>query len=283
MFSRIAVLGTGLVGGSIALALRRSFPEARIVGWDKPEVLQQALARGAIHEAVRTLEVAVRDAELVYAALPIGVTLNLLPTVARYCAPNSLVTDACSTKGVVCRMAAAHFTASARFLGGHPMAGKERGGIENADADLFRGAKYALVAEESDADARVKDFAAVVRSLGAQPVWLDADAHDRAVAMLSHLPQLLAVALAGTVDAQTGEKGSPLDLTGSGLRDMLRLAGSPYGTWRDICLTNREQISAAIDQLIQALDDVRLQLTSPELRDTFARANRLYETLRKLQ
>lgn len=283
MFSRVAVLGTGLVGGSFALALREHFPDLRVVGWDRAEVLPQALARGAVHEVAGNLEVAVRDAGLIYLALPIGVTLDLLPAVARWCSPRALVTDACSTKSLVCRTAGAHFRGAARFLGGHPMAGKERGGIENADAELFRGAKYALVGDASDPDERVRAFVELLHRIGAEPAWLSAEEHDRIVALVSHLPQILSVALAVTVSEQSGTAISATDLAGSGLRDALRLAGSPYGIWRDICLTNREQISAAIEQLSLALDDLRLHLTSPELRDAFARANQLYESLRKLK
>jgi prephenate dehydrogenase len=283
MFSRVAVLGTGLIGGSFALALRPQFPETRVVGWDRAEVLPQALARGAVHEVAGNLEVAVRDADLVYLALPIGATLDLLPAVARWCGPRALVTDACSTKALVCRTAGAHFRGAARFLGGHPMAGKERGGIENASAELFRGAKYALVGNAAGADERERGFLELLRALGAEPVWLSAEEHDRLVALVSHLPQLVAVALAVTVSEHGGAPVHAADLAGGGLRDALRLAGSPYGIWRDICLTNREQISAAIEQLALVLDDLRLHLTSPELRDAFARANQLYDSLRKLK
>ena len=283
MFARVAVLGTGLIGGSFALALREHSPELRVVGWDRAEVLPQALARGAVHEVAGNLEVAVRDADLVYLALPIGATLDLLPAVARWCSPQALVTDVSSTKSLVCRTAAAHFRGAARFLVGHPMAGKERGGIENADASLFRGAKYALIGDAADAEPRVQAFAELLRRIGAEPVWLSAAEHDRAVALLSHLPQLVSVALAVAVSEQSRATPFVPDLAGSGLRDVLRLAGSPYTMWRDICLTNREQISAAIEQLSQVLDDLRLHLTSPELRDAFAQANQLYESLRKLK
>ena len=283
MWDRIAILGTGLIGGSMALALRRHSSKSHLVGWDRPEVLTDALERGAVDEVQTDLAAALRGANLVYIALPIGRTLDLLPEIARLAEPHALVSDACSTKGAVCAAAGQHFRGVARFLGGHPMAGKETGGIKNADADLFRGAKYVLVAEAAEPDERVKKFAALVEAVGAQPVWLDAKTHDWAVAIISQLPQLAAVALAGVVHDETDETGLPLALAGPGLRDTLRLAGSPYELWRDIALTNRENLARALDRLAQAVDHLRGILASRELKDEFEAANHIYQILRNLK
>lgn len=284
MFRRIAILGTGLIGGSFGLAIRKFLPAIRVSGWDRPEVLHLAAARGAIHEEAADLAAAVSDADLVFLALPIGVTLDLLPAVARSVDGKALVTDACSTKAILCRQAAHCFTGVARFLGGHPMAGREVSGIASAEAELFRGATYALVGKEDDSDPRVAKFAALLRRIGALPVWLDADSHDRAVAYVSHLPQLLSVAVAALIDHRTDPKtGLPLALAGPGLRDALRLAGSPYSVWRDICLTNREQISRALESLIQQLDTLRMHLQGRALEEEFTAANELYKKLRGLQ
>jgi len=284
MFRRIAILGTGLIGGSFGLALRKHVPEARVIGWDRPEVLRQAAARGAIQEQASDLAAAVRDADLVYLALPIGVTLDLLPTIGRSVGPQALVTDSCSTKVILCQQAAKSFTGVARFLGGHPMAGREVSGIANADAELFRGAKYALIGSEDDRDPRAVEFTTVLRRIGAVPVWLDAASHDRAVAYISHLPQILSVALGALLNHQTdGKTGLPLALAGPGLRDALRLAGSPYPLWRDICLTNREQIDSALESMIHQLDHLRTHLQDRALEDDFLSANELYKKLRALQ
>src|SRR3989304_2813099 len=197
MFNRLAVLGTGLIGGSFALAVRRRLGDIPIVGWDKADVLARAQERGAITEAARDFATALRGADLVYIALPVGLTLEGLPALARHAEADALVTDACSTKTAVCHAAAGLFQGEARFLGGHPMAGREVSGIEHADAELFRGAKYVLVARVDDPDARVQNFAVLLRRLAAEPMWLDAERHDWAAAIVSHLPQLLAIALAG--------------------------------------------------------------------------------------
>jgi prephenate dehydrogenase len=284
-FERAAVLGTGLVGGSFALALRRAFPETRVIGWDLPRVAQCAVDLGAVHEAAGSAAEAVEGADLVYLALPVGATLDLLPTIAANPGREWLVTDACSTKTSVCQLAAKHFRSPARFVGGHPLAGKEVSGIENADPDLFRGAKYALIGRADDlgADPLLAKFASLICVFGAEIAWCDAETHDWAVGIVSHLPQLTSIALARVVLDELDETGLPVSLAGAGLRDMLRLAGSPYSLWRDICFTNTENISRSLDRLSQAIDQLRAILRSRELEDEFQSANELYKILHNLQ
>lgn len=283
MFARVAVLGTGLIGGSFALAMRRHSPHVSIAGFDRPEVLAFARERGVIHAAHTELAAALRGAELVYIALPLGAALDLLPAVARHAEPRALVTDACGLKAQMCHRAAEHFRGGARFLGGHPMAGKESRGIEHADAQLFSGAAYALVAEEGDADPRFTNFVALLRAIGARPLFLDAERHDWAVTFASHLPQMLALALAQVLRDETDETGLPLALAGPGARDALRLAGSPYDLWRDLCLANRENLRRALDRLAQALEHLRENLASRELEELFAGANQVYQKLREVK
>jgi prephenate dehydrogenase len=282
-FERVAVLGTGLVGGSFALALRRAYPQTRVIGWDLARVAQHAVDRGAVHEAAGSLAEAVDGADLVYLALPVGATLDVLPTIAAYPDRKWLVTDACSTKASICRVAEKHFRPPARFLSGHPLAGKELSGIENADPDLFREAKYALIANAEDPEERLAKFASLLRGFGAEVAWCDAETHDWAVAIVSHLPQLTSIALARVILDELDETGLPVSLAGSGLRDVLRLAGSPYSVWRDICLTNTENISRSLDRLSQAIDQLRTLLRSRELEDEFHSANELYKILHNLQ
>lgn len=281
-YTRVAILGTGLIGGSFALALRREFPAARVAGFDRADVMARALACGAISEAASDIASAVRGADLVYIALPIGATIDALPKIAEAADANALVTDTGSTKTLICQQAQKYFRGGARFLGGHPMAGRENSGIEHADADLFRGTRYALIASEGDPDHRVQQFATLLRRIGAEPVWCDAETHDWAVSIVSHLPQLASVALAHVVADETDETGLPLTLAGSGLVDMLRLAGSPYDIWRDTCLTNRENIAHALDRLAQAVEYVRTRLTSKDLEQEFKTANEIYDALRRV-
>jgi prephenate dehydrogenase len=283
-FHRVAILGTGLIGGSFALALRRHLPDARIVGFDRETVLEQALARGAIHESSTDVATAVRGADLVYIALPISTTIELLPEIAKHAAPFALVTDAGSTKRAICRAAAQHFHDGAIFLGGHPMAGKETDGIAAADEKLFQNAKYALIEGNSDTknNPRVAAFASLLEKMHALPTWLDAETHDWAVAIISHLPQMAAIALAEVISAESDgeETGLPTSLAGSGVRDALRLAGSPYSMWRDIAFTNSDNLARALDRLAQAVEQLRTHLTSRDLENSFAEANRLHKSLK---
>jgi prephenate dehydrogenase len=290
-FHRIAVLGTGLVGGSFALAVRTAFPGVSVAGWDKPEVLKRARSLGAVNDAQPELRAALAGAGLVFVALPVGLTIERLPEIAALAPPAALVTDAASTKRLVCEAAEKCFSGSTFFLGGHPMAGQERSGIDAADGGLFRGANYALIGKRAPGvatvvppqDARVEKFMSLLGAIGARPLWMDAATHDRAAAVVSHLPQLLAVALAGVVHQQTDETGLPLTLAGRGLRDALRLAGSPYAVWRDIILTNSENIEASLDRLSQQIEYLRSHLRRRELEDEFAVANEVYKILRDMK
>jgi prephenate dehydrogenase len=305
LISRVTVLGTGLIGGSFALALKKYATDIHLTGWDRADVAHEAQSRGAVDEAFfGELAPALRNVDLIYIALPIAATLDLLPEVARHAPARALITDACSTKVRISQSAAELFPAGkdALFLGGHPMAGRELSGIAHADADLFRGNTYALVSEVSEVvvaglqtrdvpsasaagaslDPRVSAFVKLLEKIGARPLWLGAQQHDQAVGLASHLPQLAAIALAGFLYDRLDENGLPITLAGPGLRDTLRLAGSPYSTWRDIVLTNQEVLSVALDLLARRIDDLRDRLASRELEADFEAANELYKLLRGL-
>jgi prephenate dehydrogenase len=305
LISRVTVLGTGLIGGSFALALRKYTTEMHISGCDRPEVVAEAKTRCAVDECFSgELAPALQNADLVYVALPIAATIDLLPEIARHASPRALVTDACSTKVRIVQAAAETFSSEKGplFLGGHPMAGKELSGIAHASADLFHENTYALIAKSSELvvaglqtrssspaneaapspDSRVSAFVKILEKIGARPLWLGAPQHDYAVGLASHLPQLAAVALAGFLYDRLDENGLPITLAGPGLRDSLRLAGSPYSTWRDIVLTNQEVLSAALDLFARRLDDLREKLATRELEADFDAANELYKLLRSL-
>ena len=175
------------------------------------------------------------------------------------------------------------------------MAGSEVSGIDGADASLFQGAKYALMAGGADrasgeeigriqqSDARIANFVRLIEAIGARPIWIDAATHDRAAAFVSHLPQLVSIALAGVTREATDQTGLPLTLAGRGLRDALRLAGSPYSVWRDIVLTNTDNLDVALDRLSQAIEHLRAHLRQRELEEEFAAANDVYKLLHNLR
>jgi prephenate dehydrogenase len=286
LINRVTILGTGLIGGSFALALRKYTADIHITGWDRPEVVLEAQSSSAIDvSASGELAPALENADLIYIALPISATLDLLPEIAGSAAPKALISDACSTKVRITEEAADLFPGDSTrlFLGGHPMAGRELSGIAHADADLFRNNTYALIGASSDSqDARISAFVKILEKIGARPLWLGAQQHDYAVGLASHLPQLAAVALGSFLYDHLDENGLPITLAGPGLRDSLRLAGSPYSTWRDIVLTNKEVLSAALDLFARRLDELRERLASRDLEADFDAANELYKLLRSL-
>jgi prephenate dehydrogenase len=286
LIKRVTILGTGLIGGSFARALRKYTRDIAVVGWDRPEIVLEARKSGAIEEGFfASLEPAIRRADLIYIALPVGNTLDILPEVAHHAPAHALVTDAGSTKMRIAQAASELFVEEVGpiFLGGHPMAGRELSGFAHAEANLFQDATYALIGEADDThDPRIAAFVKILEKIGARPLWLGAQQHDYAVGLASHLPQLAAVALASFLYDRLDENGLPITLAGPGLRDTLRLAGSSYSTWRDIVLTNREVLSAALDLFARRLDDLRERLGSRELEADFDAANELYKLLRSL-
>lgn len=284
-FRRVAIIGVGLIGASFGAAIERAHPNVSIIAYDKPEVLRKLTESESEWEASGNLSDAVREADLVYVALPAGAAIEMLPEISSHCNRQALVTDAASTKTQICRAARKAFAGGAKFLGGHPVAGRELSGWEHADAELFRGKRYVLIDDEKQgerqSDARVRQFVKLVRRIGAEPTWSDAETHDWAMAVVSQMPQLVAIAVARVISDETDETGLPASLAGSGLRDLLRTAGSPYEVWRDICMTNRENISRSLDRAAQAIDFLRTHLTSRELEKEFREANDVYRILRE--
>lgn len=282
-FNRVTIVGLGLMGGSWGLALKAANFSGRRIGCDRAEVLERALASGAVDEGDKDLAAAVHDSDLVILATPVGVILDLLPQLKSSAKPGALVTDVGSTKRLISRRAAELFDGKTLFLGGHPLAGKERSGLENADAKLFTNARYVLTPVSPDLleDARVKAFMELVRALGAKPFVTDPASHDRAVAFLSHLPQLVSTGLASLIAEQGAEDFLPAELAASGFRDVTRLAESPYNVWRDICLTNIENIQSALESLIEKLESMKLHLSDRELEREFRQALKLRAKLRE--
>lgn len=284
-FHRISIVGLGLIGGSWGLALRSHGFRGIRIGSDRPEVLKRALAAGAIDEAREDVADGVSDADLVILATGVGGILDLLPRLSRAVSHRALVTDVGSTKRLICQRAREVFGKEPLFLGGHPLAGKERSGIDNAEEQLFEKVFYALTPLSPDhlSDERVRAFFDLVKGTGAHPFVTDPTAHDRAVAYLSHLPQLLSSGLASLIAEHSAEEFLPLELAASGFRDMTRLAESPYAVWRDICLTNIENIQAALESLIQKLESMKVHLSDRELEREFQQAQQLRERLRGSQ
>jgi len=280
-FSQITIVGTGLIGGSFALAARKAGFRGRIVGCDREEVLARAREMGAIDGGSSDPGEAVAGSDLVLLATPVGAILDFLKRVGPRLGPNVSVTDAGSTKAEIMTEARAVFggNVAQRFLGGHPIAGKERSGIEEADADLFRGSVWLFTPAEGQelSAGRVGEFVALVEFIGASAVEIDAERHDRLCAWTSHLPQMVSTALAAALEEEFGDDPELRAIGGRALREMTRIAASPYSMWRDIALTNSENIAEALQRLEQRLAHLRENLRTPELRAEFERGNRFWK------
>jgi prephenate dehydrogenase len=282
-FDKVSIVGLGLIGGSWGLALKKYGLAARRIGFGRPSTLARALAAGAVDEGTDDLDQAIRQADLVILAAPVGAILDCIPRLKDSASANALVTDVGSTKRLICQRARESLGDAPLFLGGHPLAGKERVGVENADATLFSKARYVLtpLSEGHLEDPRVKAFVSLVTALGARPHIMDPARHDRALAFLSHLPQLLSSALASLVAEQSLEARLPVELAATGFRDVTRLAESPYSVWRDICLTNLENIQQALEALVGKLEFMKQHLSDLELEREFQQASKLREKLRE--
>ena len=265
MLTRVVIAGLGLIGGSLALALRRGRPDLALAGWDEESVLAEGLMRGVIDAVCRPEDLA--DGDVFVIAAPPHASLFLLDAL-KSLPPGVIVTDVVSTKRVIVEAAMAK---SVRFVGGHPMAGSEKSGLAHASAELFDGQRWFLV----DAGAGDEGNDAVERmvaSLGARPEWIDALEHDRLMAAISHLPQIAASALMAVAGPLAGE--SNLDLAGAGLRDTTRLAASDPELWSEIAASNAEELSRAVRLLREQLERVEKSLDASEPLHEFFRTGR---------
>jgi len=282
-FRQVSIIGLGLIGGSWGLALKKHGLAVRRTGFGRASTVARALAVGAVDEGTDDLGRAVRDADLIILAAPVGAILDCIPRLKDVASSRALVTDVGSTKRLICERARESFVDGPLFLGGYPLAGKERAGVENADATLFTNARYVLTPLEGGLleDPRVKAFISLVTAIGARPHIMDPARHDRALAFLSHLPQLLSSALASVIAEESLETRLPVELAASGFRDVTRLAESPYSVWRDICLTNIENIQQALEALVEKLEFMKQHLSDHELEREFQQASKLREKLRE--
>jgi prephenate dehydrogenase len=274
---RIAIVGVGLIGGSVAFAARRRFPDATIVGIDRDDVVTAARQLGALSQGSTDLAV-VAGADLVVLAAPVGANIDTLARLPDLLAAPAIVTDVGSTKRATIEAARA-LPPSLQFLGGHPLAGAARGGIEASRPDLFERRTWVLTPSLTTPREVVERLSGFVRALGAIPLELDADTHDRVLAFTSHLPQLTASALMQVVGDAVGESG--LKVSGGGLADTTRVAASPARIWTDICRTNADELVPALDRLIELLQSARHDLaTHRTLEPMFESAQRWRARLR---
>jgi prephenate dehydrogenase len=264
--NRVAIVGTGLIGASFGLALRGAGYQGEIVGVSSRPAIAGAQAVGAIDRGAPLAE-AVAQAGLVFLSQTIGRILDTIRHLDALVEPGALVTDAGSTKCEIVDLARQSMR-RAQFLGGHPMAGKEKRGAAAAEADLFRGRTWVLTPDEPGEleTPAAREFRGWLERMGARIAVMDCDEHDRVVALTSHLPQLASTALAATVAGS-----AHLEVSGPGLYDMTRLAASSYELWRDILATNTDHIERSLALYIQMLEHMRENLRTRQLQEEFQR------------
>ena len=265
----IAIIGTGVIGGSLGLAIKQSVPGAIVTGFDEADQIASALRRDAIDYGTDSIASAVHDADIVFICTPVQTILDLLPIVAQNCRKHAVITDVGSTKQSIVTAAKRYFRTNGTFVGGHPMAGSEGKGIDYADPLLFQNATYVLCAEGS-----LKRKAAVLSTLlhtiGARVLFLDAKSHDRIAAAISHLPQLIAVGMMEMIGKKNGAHQAYLQLAAGGFRDITRIASSPYGMWKDILSSNSVEIGSIVKEFSALLTAFEHQLRTPAGRASFA-------------
>jgi prephenate dehydrogenase len=276
IFHKIGIVGLGLIGGSIALAARQMWPASLVIGVDNKDVLETAMRLHAIDVAADD-PIVLAEADLVILAAPVKQNIELLAMLDENVHQPAVVTDVSSTKRAIVD-AARGLPPKFVFIGGHPLGGAAKGGLENARPDLFAGRPWLLTPSTDEGEA-IDKLSAFVRALGAEPRIVDVAAHDRLLAFLSHLPQLTASALMNVVGNAVGAQG--LGLSGKGLADTTRLASSPPEIWRDIAATNADEIGPALDALISVLQDLRRDLPKgDQLSDIFTDAANWRRTLK---
>jgi prephenate dehydrogenase len=288
VIERVAIVGTGLIGASVGLALKASGFQGEIVGWDASAAeLATAVEKQAIDRALSKGEILLpQTADVFVLATPVMPILDWMQQLAAVVREGQLVTDVGSTKREIVELAEKLFNqpGTAAFLPGHPMAGKESGGAGLAEAGLFRGATWLFtpVAAATPIDARWREL---VAGFGAQVRDLNPLQHDEICAWVSHLPQMVSTALAAVLEDTFAHDPDGMAavqaIGGRALRETTRLGSSPYSMWRDVAMTNTEPIAQTLQALEQRLQHIRENLRTPELREEFATANRFLQGRKK--
>ena len=276
VFQRVGIVGLGLIGGSIALAARQTWPSGLVIGVDRKDVLERAMVLHAIDVAADDA-VVLAEADLVILAAPIQQNLDILRDLPDNVQGEAVVTDTGSTKRAIVEAARA-LPDRLSFIGGHPLGGAARGGIDHARPDLFRGRPWLFTPSGDRHAQHLEKLEAFAVGLGAVPKTLSAAEHDRLLSFISHLPQLTVSALMHVVGKAAGREG--LSLSGRGLHDTTRLASSPADIWKEVCATNADEIGSSLDALIAVLQALRRDLESGmTIEEVFASANLWRETL----
>jgi prephenate dehydrogenase len=257
--NKIAIIGLGLIGGSLAKAIKKANPKIEISALDRENVLAQAFEDGVICKKLNSID-EVNEVEVIFICLPVNDSLRVFQQILPILKTNQILTDTCSIKGTFAEVWK-QSNSKGIYIGGHPMTGKEKSGYENSDSLLFENSIYILTDGDNSPDS-VKKFIALIESIGAHVAFLNADIHDVIVAEVSHLPQLIATSLVNTI-SQHKDLNS-LSFAAGGFRDMTRIASSPFNVWEPILKQNKEKILAALDSFRTELEKIQTLISKDE-------------------
>jgi prephenate dehydrogenase len=281
---QITIIGTGLIGGSLGLALRKKKFAGRIVGCDREGTLERARMRGAIDAGTANPADAVHGSQVVVLATPVLAIVDLIERIGPVLPAKAVLTDVGSTKSAIVDCAVKVFgkNAGKRFLAGHPMAGKEMSGVDYADADLFQKAVWFVsplpgqnLPGQNLNDGLFAEFAGWIDAIGARIAVLPAEEHDRLCAWISHVPQMISTALAAALVEEFGDEAPLLPAGGRALQEMTRISASPYSMWRDIAISNKTNLEKALWKVEQRLAHIRENLATRQLAEQFEQAHQL--------
>ena len=256
----ISIIGLGLIGGSIAKALKNSGKEFNISSFDKADVLKSAVEQKVIDTKLENIEEA-KDSHIIFLCLPTDLSLKILKELAPIINENTIITDVCGVKGIFEKEWKA-LKSKGLYIGGHPMTGKESGGFENSDHLLFENSVYIISDSEKDSQ-KLNELTNVIKLLGARIRFLDPFLHDKIIARVSHIPQLLAVTLVNSVDKN--DKVNYLDFAAGGFRDMTRIASGSFDIWESIIKMNKEEIVAALELINKNLSNLKYFLKNENI------------------
>ena len=282
-FNKITIIGVGLIGGSLGLALKEKKPNFKIIGIDKQKIIKKAIARGAIDEGTVNLEEGIKEADIIIIATPVKTILDILTQIAPFLKKGCLVTDTGSIKQKIVQKANKTLFKDVFFIGGHPMAGSEKYGIESADPYLFHNKTYILTPTHKNNLGALEKISSLIKVIGAKRLILDPLEHDKIVSAVSHLPQIIAVSLINAIGelALRGNNNNYFKAVGEGFKDITRIASSSYKMWEDICDTNQENILEMIQEFknyLEVMED-KLKNNPNSLKEEFQEAQMLRKIL----
>lgn len=252
----IAIVGVGLIGGSLGMAIKELPDAPQVVGTSRSiQTINKALEVGAIDRGTTSIKDAVANADIVIIATPISIIVNMIKDIAAHLKEGAIITDVGSTKNNIVGSVEEFLPDNIHFIGGHPMAGSEQQGVSFATATLFKNSYYLLTPTDNTDTVAFKKLHSLLTSIGSQVLAIDPEKHDKIVSIISHLPHILSASLVNLASRQTRENKNMLLLAAGGFRDMTRIAASDPGMWRDICIENSKAILMAIEEFRKNLDD----------------------------